>query len=778
MTYLTNGPAGFLTFSESGFSFIGGPAGQSLAPVVSWQAAATISPLGMLSLAQQVTVGRDPLGPNEAVTLKYFNAHALVRNPGNGKLNLTPEDIVAAGGATAWNAALAGYPTAQTPVPEAHGAEILTAEWARHLLTVSFNGRRGEVCLSVDDITYAGGAPAFSPVFLGEPRAPTPPVGDSSDLVATTEFVAKNPGPPGPLGPEGPQGNAGPPGPQGVPGPVGPTGADGRIGPPGPTGPQGIQGPQGPSGTTGGIADAPDDGQLYGRQSEAWVVVPASGGGGLTDAPVDGTMYARISGAWSHILHNDITDWTASLAPYALTSSVPLASSTVPIMDGTAAIGSAVTWARADHIHPTDTSLYPASNPSGFQTAPQVLAVLPTASTTPPVMDGTVAIGGSSAFARADHVHPSDTSRAAVSALPVASTTVPAIDSGAGQVGTSTAYARADHVHPVAASGGDTIDIALFGDGSDGPATISVPTTLTRDMYYSNLTISNTGFLVCNGWRVFVSGVLDISNAPAGGIAACTVPAVSSTSGVSNSMGGWGAASGPSGNGGVLGGVPSVPTTVAIVGGAGAAGGNGGSSSGILGGGNAGAAAASAYTLARQRVLTTSLGGYPGKVYAGGVPGSGGGSGTGTGAGSGWAGGGAGGWLALFARTINRGALTAAGAINAAGGNGGSGTAGSTAPSGGGGGAGGGGGGWASIVFRFLTGAAATNAINASGGNGGNGGAGAGVGGAGAGGGGGWAGYVTLYNVAADTVTSFGGTGPGLISGATGGPGGSALVTL
>jgi hypothetical protein len=190
LTYLTNGPAGFLTFSESGFSFIGGPAGQSLAPVVSWQAAATISPLGMLSLAQQVTVGRDPLGPNEAVTLKYFNAHALVRNPGNGKLNLTPEDIVAAGGATAWNAALAGYPTAQTPVPEAHGNEILTAEWARHLLTVSFNGRRGDVCLSVDDITYAGGAPAFSPVFLGTPRAPTPPVGDSSDLVATTEFVA------------------------------------------------------------------------------------------------------------------------------------------------------------------------------------------------------------------------------------------------------------------------------------------------------------------------------------------------------------------------------------------------------------------------------------------------------------------------------------------------------------------------------------------------------------------------------------------------------------
>jgi hypothetical protein len=215
MTYLTNGPAGFLTFSESGFSFIGGPVGQSLAPVPAWDAAAVISRTGMLSLRQQITVGRDPLGPNEAVTLSYFNIHAIVRNPGNGKLNLTPEDIVNAGGATAWNAALAGYPTAQTPVPEAHGAEIVTAEWARHVLTVSFNGRTGPVCLTVEDIAWAGGAPAFSPHLIGEPRAPTPEVTDRSDRIATTEFVqevVENTavvGPVGPQGPQGPQGIAG-----------------------------------------------------------------------------------------------------------------------------------------------------------------------------------------------------------------------------------------------------------------------------------------------------------------------------------------------------------------------------------------------------------------------------------------------------------------------------------------------------------------------------------------------------------------------------------------
>jgi len=35
---------------------------------------------------------------------------------------------------------------------------------------------------------------------------------------------------------------------------------------------------------------------------------------------------------------------------------VPVASSTTPAMDGTATVGAGTTWAKADHIHPTDTS--------------------------------------------------------------------------------------------------------------------------------------------------------------------------------------------------------------------------------------------------------------------------------------------------------------------------------------------------------------------------------------------------------------------------------------
>jgi hypothetical protein len=57
-------------------------------------------------------------------------------------------------------------------------------------------------------------------------------------------------------------------------------------------------------------------------------------------------------------------------------ASISQPSTTAPLMDGTAAVGTGTAYARADHVHPSDTSLYPASNPSGFQTAAQVTASL------------------------------------------------------------------------------------------------------------------------------------------------------------------------------------------------------------------------------------------------------------------------------------------------------------------------------------------------------------------------------------------------------------------
>jgi hypothetical protein len=148
--------------------------------------------------------------------------------------------------------------------------------------------------------------------------------------------------------------------------------------------------------------------------------------GARTAAPVQ-SVAARI-GAIT-LTHADITDWVATLQPYALTTAIPAPSSSTPTADGTAAAGTALTWARADHIHPTDVSRYAASNPSGFQTAAQVAAAVPAAATTPPVMDGTAAAGTGTTWARADHKHPVDTSRAPVMGVTDASNAL------AGQIG-------------------------------------------------------------------------------------------------------------------------------------------------------------------------------------------------------------------------------------------------------------------------------------------------------------------------------------------------------
>lgn len=48
----------------------------------------------------------------------------------------------------------------------------------------------------------------------------------------------------------------------------------------------------------------------------------------------------------------------------------------------------------------------------------------------------------------------------------------------------------------------------IFGDGSDGNVTLGGNTTITRDMYYNNLTIPLTYTLNTDGYRVYVKGTL------------------------------------------------------------------------------------------------------------------------------------------------------------------------------------------------------------------------------------------------------------------------------
>ena len=149
---------------------------------------------------------------------------------------------------------------------------------------------------------------------------------------------------------------------------------------------------------------------------------------------------------------------------YITSSDVPegaAASTTTPKMDGTATVGTETAFARGDHIHPSDTTkvdkvtgkglstndfttalknkldgiaagaevnvnadwnansgdaqilnkptnVSDFTNDSGFITSADV----PAASSTTPSMDGTAAVGTGTTWARADHVHPSDSSKA------------------------------------------------------------------------------------------------------------------------------------------------------------------------------------------------------------------------------------------------------------------------------------------------------------------------------------------------------------------------------
>ena len=168
------------------------------------------------------------------------------------------------------------------------------------------------------------------------------------------------------------------------------------------------------SGTAAGIPEAPTDGATYGRQSVAWApVLPLAGGtltGQLTLAgPPAGALDAAtrqyvldnsaagvagvssfngrtgavslgstdISGASGLLTSGGTLTGTLTLAGNAaaalqpvplqqMQASIPASSDLLPFTDGVAAPGSALTWSRGDHVHPTDTTRAALSDLSGY----------------------------------------------------------------------------------------------------------------------------------------------------------------------------------------------------------------------------------------------------------------------------------------------------------------------------------------------------------------------------------------------------------------------------
>jgi hypothetical protein len=170
---------------------------------------------------------------------------------------------------------------------------------------------------------------------------------DAVEVIGTGEQGPPGPpgapgGPPGPQGPPGAQGAQGDPGPTGPQGQKGLTGTTGAQGVPGPSGPQGIQGPPGvtgPTGSTGppGVQGVPGaDSTVPGPTGPTG---PKGDKGDKGDTGATGpTGPAGADGAGA-----------PGTAP--------------PLMDGTAAVGTSLLFARQDHVHPSDTSLAPKASP-------------------------------------------------------------------------------------------------------------------------------------------------------------------------------------------------------------------------------------------------------------------------------------------------------------------------------------------------------------------------------------------------------------------------------
>lgn len=157
---------------------------------------------------------------------------------------------------------------------------------------------------------------------------------------------------------------------------------------------------------TGGISNSDNGNLLQVNGSSSFLVRPTFNG----NTPWDSGNFTPANYA---LLASPNFSGTPQIAGtnIAKTTDIPSASITTPVMDGTAAVGTGATWARADHVHPTDTSRAPLASPN-FSGTPQIGGVniattanIPAASSTTPAALGTAAVGVSTTYARSDHVH-------------------------------------------------------------------------------------------------------------------------------------------------------------------------------------------------------------------------------------------------------------------------------------------------------------------------------------------------------------------------------------
>jgi Chaperone of endosialidase len=322
-----------------------------------------------------------------------FVAQAIVANPivqsfngRTGAVTLTSGDVTGAGGAPAASPALTGVPTTPTASQGTASSQIASTQFVSNAIAsgtvTSWNGRQGAVSLTLSDVQSVGGAPIASPTFTGVPAVPTATPGTATTQAASTAFVT----------------NAVSAGTAGVAsfntrtGAVVFTAADlASVGGAPLNSPTFTGNPAAPTPTAGdsstklattafvgtAIASLPAGVATFNGRSGTVTLtladVTSVGGAPLASPVFTGTPQGTTATPGDNSIRLATTAFvTAACSAIA----IPAPSGAAPLMDGTAAAGSLAAWARGDHVHPTDTSRYAASNPSGYQTAAQVTASL------------------------------------------------------------------------------------------------------------------------------------------------------------------------------------------------------------------------------------------------------------------------------------------------------------------------------------------------------------------------------------------------------------------
>ena len=239
-------------------------------------------------------------------------------------LPLQDATVALAGTATTWSRADHVHPTDTTRAPLA--SPVFTGDPQAPTPATADNDTSVATTAYVKNQGYATLA---SPVFTGDPQAPTPATADNDTSIATTAFVKA-------------QGYA----------------VGGAVPSPATTTPLVDAG----LGSVGvGTTYARNDHAHPTDTSRAPLASPVFTGDPQAPTPLTADNDTSIA-----------TTAFVKAQSYATTAALPVASSTTPVMDGTAAIGALTTYARGDHVHPSDTSKANLASPTftGVPAAP------------------------------------------------------------------------------------------------------------------------------------------------------------------------------------------------------------------------------------------------------------------------------------------------------------------------------------------------------------------------------------------------------------------------